>query len=110
MTDQNTIPSHRPADNTVLGILAYLGPLVIISYVAGKDNPFVKFHIKQGLVLLIIQVIIWFLGSWLWRLGTLLNLVNLAVFVLAIVGIVNVVKAKEDKLPIVGEWAKYFNF
>lgn len=96
--------------NTLMGVLAYLGPLVIISYLVAKDNPFVKFHIKQGLVLICIQVIVWILSPMSWGLWSLLRLVNLAVLVLTILGIVNVVQKKEKELPLVGSFASYFKF
>jgi hypothetical protein len=43
-------------DNKLMGILAYIGPLIIVSYLVAKDDPFVKFHIKQGLVLFVIEI------------------------------------------------------
>jgi len=97
------------SQNTVMGVLAYLGPLVIISYLTSKDDPFVKFHIKQGLVLFAIEVIVWFLGMLFWPLWLLLNFINLATLVLSVIGIVNVAKKQEAKLPLVGSYAKYFN-
>lgn len=93
---------------TLMGVLAYIGPLVIISYIFAKDNPFVKFHIKQGLVLFVIEIIAWFLGMILWVLWPLVNIVNLVALVLAIIGIVNVAKGREKTLPLVGSLAKHF--
>ncbi len=97
--------------NTLMGVLAYLGPLVIVSYLVAKDDPFVKFHIKQGLVLLVIQVVLWVLMPMMvWGLWSLMRLINLAVAVLAIIGIINVVQKKEKELPLVGSFASYFKF
>ena len=93
-----------------MGILSYIGPLVIISYLVAKNNPFVKFHIKQGLVLLVIEIAVWLLGTIMWSLWPILNLVNLATLVLAILGIVNVVHQKEKELPLVGKYASHFKF
>jgi len=45
---QNKNESTGVESNVLMGILSYLGPLVIISYLTSKDNPFVKFHIKQA--------------------------------------------------------------
>jgi len=92
-----------------MGVLAYVGPLVIISYLVAKDDRFVKFHVKQGLVLLIIEVAVWFLGMVFWPLWIFLNLVNLATFVLAIVGIINAISGKEKNLPLVGSYARHLN-
>lgn len=103
-TPQNSA-SH---DNKLLGILAYLGPLVIISYITKKDDPFVKFHIKQGLVLFVIEIVVWFLGSMFWSFWMFLNIVNFTTLVLAIIGIVNVIHGQEKELPVVGRYSSLF--
>jgi uncharacterized membrane protein len=100
--------ANKAAKNTTMAILAYIGPLVIVSYVVAKDDPFVKFHIKQGLVLFVIEIIVQILGSIMWQLWPLLQLVNLAVLVLAIIGIVHASQGKEMKLPLVGDFSSYF--
>ena len=110
-SNQNMNSSAPKADvppKTIMGILAYLGPLVIVSYLTSKDDPFVKFHIKQGLVLLVIEVMVWFLGMIIWPLVMILWIVNLATLILSIVGIINVTQGKEKNLPLVGSYSKYF--
>lgn len=94
----------------VMGILAYLGILVIVPYLIAKDSPFVKFHIKQGLVLLSIEVIVWLATMFFWPLVLITWIVKLAVLVLIIIGIINVVGGQEKKLPLVGNFARYFKF
>lgn len=108
MEDLNqTSQSKQVSQNTLMAILAYIGPLVIVSYLTSKDDPFVKFHIKQGLVLFAIEVIIWLLGMMFYPLWMLLNLVNLATLILSIVGIINVTQGKEKKLPLIGDYDRY---
>ncbi len=95
--------------NTLMAVLAYIGPLVIVSYVTAKDDPFVKFHIKQGLVLFVIEVATWFLiGSMMYQLWMLVNIINLGTLVLSIIGIVNAVQGQEKDLPLVGQFSKHF--
>lgn len=106
MENQN----NSMAKNNVMAILAYIGPMVIVSYLVAKDDVFTKFHIKQGLVLLVIEVASWFLGMVFWPLIFILNVINLIVLILAIIGIVNAAKNKEKQLPLVGDYAKYFTF
>lgn len=101
---------QKPQVNMLMGILSYLGILVIVPLIAAKDDPFVKFHVKQGLVLAVIEVAVWVLGSVLWQLWTLWQLVNLAAVVFSIIGIINVAQAKQKELPLVGSFAKYFTF
>ena len=104
-----TPPSSHP--NTGMAMIAYLGILVIIPLLTeAKNDPFVKFHIKQGLVLLIcfifasflsvIPVIGWLFGSVLW----------LACLVLVVVGMMNASASKEVELPVIGQFAKNFHF
>ena len=95
-------------NNKLMAILAYIGPLVIVSYLVAKDDPFVKFHIKQGLVLLVIHVIVWVLMMNMYGFWSIIRLVNLATLILAIIGIINVTKNEEKELPIVGSLAKNF--
>lgn len=106
---QNNQPAQNPANNrTLMGILAYLGPLVIVALILGKHDPFVKFHVKQGLVVLCLEAIVWILSSIMWPLWMLLSLINLAAIILSVVGIVNVVQGKEKELPLVGSLARHF--
>lgn len=98
------------SNRTLMGIFAYCGPLLIISYVSAKDDAFIKFHIKQGLVLLSIEVGVWILGMIIWALMPLLTLIDLAALVFAIIGIMNVLNGKEEPLPFVGAYSRYFNF
>ncbi len=94
-----------------MAILAYLGPLVIIPFLTAKEQPFVKFHIKQGLVLFGIEIIVWIIGGMFMfgLLWPLIQLVNLGVIILTILGIINVVQKKEAELPLVGGFAKSIN-
>jgi uncharacterized membrane protein len=103
-------PNH--GDKMIMGILSYIGPFVLIPFFTKKDDIFVKFHIKQGLVLLSIQVILWILSSsmMMWSLWPLYRLIHLAIIVLSIIGIINVAQGKEKELPIVGGFSKYFKF
>ena len=94
--------------NILMGIWFYIGPLVIVPLLTAKDDPFVKYHIKQGLVLLVIEAAVWVLSWFMWQLWPLYELVNLGTFILSIVGIINVSQGQEKELPLVGEYAKSF--
>ncbi|OGG50442.1 hypothetical protein A3C18_00185 [Candidatus Kaiserbacteria bacterium RIFCSPHIGHO2_02_FULL_54_11b] len=93
----------------LMGILAYLGILIVIPFLMAKDDPFVKFHIKQGLLLVIVEIAVFILGNSMWQMWTLLNLVNLAVLIFAIIGIVNVIQGNQKELPLIGSLAKNFS-
>jgi uncharacterized membrane protein len=95
-----------PQKNTLMAVLSYIGILVIVPLLTAKDDPFVKFHIKQGLVLLICFVIggfvFWvpFVGWILW----------LGCFIMMILGITNASSGKEQELPLIGSFAHNFHF
>lgn len=109
-------PAHEDSgakaagNRTIMGILAYLGVLVIVPFLMAKDDPFVKFHIKQGLVLLVGWAILWVAGMFMYMLWPLIQVVNLGILVLAIIGIVNVVQGHKKELPLVGQFAENFKF
>lgn len=100
---------HVEQKNTLMGVLCYLGPLVIVPFIMAKDDHFVKFHIKQGLVLLVISLIVWALSMTFWQFYAFYQIINLGVLVLVILGIINVVQGKTAELPLVGQFARHFN-
>lgn len=115
-TNTQTPPSQppapqTPADNKVMAILAYIGILVVVPFLTeAKNDPFVKFHIKQGLVLLIGEVAAMFIAVFPLFGPLLSSLVYLASLVLSVLGIINVINHETKELPIVGQWAKMFRF
>lgn len=89
-----------------MSVLAYLGILVLIPLLAEKNNRFVRFHVNQGLVLCIAGIIVSVAGSILSYIpvigGIARLLLSLAVFVLFIIGLVNVFQGKAKELPLIG--------
>ncbi len=102
-------------NNKVMGVLAYLGLLVLVPIFAAKNSKFARFHANQGLVLLIVEAIVLtvvgivfgilgnirFIG-WIFR---LINwLINCVVIVPNILGIVNAARGRAKELPIIGSF------
>jgi uncharacterized membrane protein len=94
-----------------MAIIAYLGILVLIPLLTdAKNDPFVKFHTKQGLLVLIglvlssiivvVPVLGWAIGSLIW----------IASIILMIIGIMNAANGKQEELPLVGHLARNFHF
>lgn len=95
------------SDNSlIMGILSYLGILIIIPFLVSRTNPFVKFHLKQGFVLVCIEIILSVTMQMFRVLFPVFWVLELFVLFLVIVGVVNVVQKKEKELPIVGVYAK----
>lgn len=94
------------SNNTLMAALSYFGILVIVPLLTdAKNDPFVKFHIKQGIVLLITYVIFGFI-VWVpiigWALGVVL-------FVLFLMGLINALNGQQKPLPIIGQFADKLN-
>ena len=94
-------------DNKIMGILAYLGILFLVPYLAAKESPFAKFHANQGCVLFIAYLaagIAGFILVFIPYIGWLVSYVlYLGCFVLMILGIINAVKGEMKELPLIGK-------
>lgn len=99
--------SKKP--NTVMAIVAYI--LFFIPLLTdSKDDAFVKFHVKQGLVLFLTSIAV-MIFSMVPIIGWLLSLpLNITVFVFWVIGIMNAINGEMKELPIVGKYAKEFSF
>jgi len=101
-------PSGTSQPNTGMAIVAYILFFIPLLTDAKKD-PFVKFHVKQGIVVFALAVILWVIRAvmpwyWVWNLYWLFNLVGLAILVFAIIGIINAANGKQEKLPLIGKF------
>lgn len=99
----------------VMGVLCYLGPLVLIPFLTKKEDPFVGFHVKQGLVVLGIEIVLWILTGYLFMitfglLYPIIKLLELGLLALSIIGIYNVVKGEQKVLPLIGQFSSYLKF
>lgn len=115
-----------PADiekNKGMAILAYLSWLVLIPIFAAKDSKFARYHVNQGLVLAIAEIVWWavqgvvlgivksifviafgysLLGVYS-LIAILFGLLNLLFLAMAIIGIVNVANGRAKELPVIGK-------
>jgi len=106
-----------------LAWLAYLGILFLIPLLAHKDNPFSKYHARQGMVLFFLEValgIVWgILGAIAVAIAlatysvvcgglvlALMGILWLLVAVVAIIGIVQAATGKFWRMPLLGNLAE----
>ena len=77
-----------------------------------KKNNYVKFHVKQGLALLILSVVVQVVGSLIPIIGwfIILPVGNVIVLVLFIIGLINAVNGKKKELPLIGSFSNIFKF
>ncbi len=130
--------NFQPSDNSkIYKVLSYIGILWLIGMFAApeKDNPSVRFHVGQGIMLTIVEVALGIVYGILYGIlmaifaqtatvygitytyaisgigSLLIGLVALVVWAasiaLAIMGIMNAVNGKEKPLPIIGKFAFY---
>ncbi|MGF0034642.1 zinc-ribbon domain-containing protein, partial [Bariatricus sp. SGI.154] len=102
--------------NKAMGVLSYLGILVLIPILAGdKKSQYVKFHANQGLVLFIVSAVVDLLdGDWVWGLHSWINfggsmfswvfdILSFVCFILMVMGIVSACKGEKKELPMIGK-------
>jgi len=97
--------------NIGMGILCYLGILLLIPLLTdAKNESFVKFHLKQGIVLLIAGVAIGIISS-VPVIGWIVGFVGgIVLFVVWLMGIIAVASGEEKELPIIGKYGSNFKF
>jgi len=74
-----------------------------------RRDPFVKYHVRQGLVLFI-SVFILCVLSWIPVIGSIIFLLgSIVIFVLWLIGILNATTSKKKPLPLIGKLGDKFN-
>jgi uncharacterized membrane protein len=91
---------------SVIAYIIFFIPLLT----EAKNDPLVKFHVKQGLILLITSVVLNTIVHFLPLSELFGALVGLFIFILWIIGILNALGEKEKELPLIGQFGKQFNF
>lgn len=117
----------------ILGAIAYIGPLFIVSYLMAENSKFIKFHASQGLVFFLAALVVRYgLGALMMAVfipsavisgstgpgmmygsvgivGFIMMLISLAILVVGIVAIVKAAQGEEWEMPVLGPWAKKMN-
>ena len=96
--------------NKSMGILSYLWILVLVPIFTAKESKFAMFHAEQGITLAIAATIIMVLAIIFGLIpvvgfvfGIIFWLIDLAILVLAIIGIVNAANGQAKELPLIGK-------
>lgn len=109
---QSAQTEHKESDyivneRTIMASLSYVGPLVLIPFLTKKEDSFIMFHVKQGLVIFGLEIVIMLLTMMSFGLLVPITMfVNIGLFILSIVGILNALKRKEESVPLTGAWAE----
>ena len=113
MSDYNN-PITPVTDNgkttAIVSYITFIGWLVAyFALYPNNKTQLASFHLRQSLLLNIVGAIIGLITRliWLgWAFSTVLWLVSLGLFVLAIIGIINAANNETRPLPLVGEQAQ----
>ncbi|TAL50614.1 hypothetical protein EPN81_02335 [Patescibacteria group bacterium] len=98
--------SQDMQDDRLISAIGYLGILCLLPLLLRKESAFAQHHGKQGLVILLVWLALWFgmiipfLGQIVWALG------SLVLIILVILGMVNALQGKMWELPVLGKYAK----
>ena len=111
--------------NKVMGILAYVGILVLVPIFAARESRFARFHANQGLILLITEAAIGLasavIGAFFGLLGVIpmiglifriirwtvllaCGFIELACVLFIVLGIFNAAVGKAKELPVIGKF------
>ena len=113
--------SFEREDGKAMGILAYIGILVLLPLFLEKNNRFVRFHVNQGLMLFIIEcaysfvciiinTVLRVLFAWsplvvvYVAVRIVLSVLSLVFLAASVMGIINVARGKAKELPIIGKF------
>ncbi len=97
----SSVRSKGGMKSRLMAIMSYLGILCFVPLLRNKDDEFVHFHAKQGLVIWMWSVLAIFaiylpvMGTWLFSFSTL------AVLVLSTIGVISAALNRAWKLPLI---------
>lgn len=101
-------------NNKLMAALAYMGILVLIPLFGAKESRFARYHARQGLILLIAEIVFsvcycilsFVVLSISWRMYFIVRIVGMLSYtflILAVIGISNAVSGRVKKLPVIGD-------
>lgn len=105
---------------SALAVASYFGPLCFAPLLAKEEDEFVRFHMKQGIALLIVEAIVWAVFWFLFQvsgwcslpefvtalISFLQSLAYLCIGFLIYTGVNDALDNRERELPFIGELAK----
>lgn len=91
-------PKPSTSDSNLMAALSYVWIISVVMLVIKKDDEFVKFHAKQGLILFIASFIgvIPVIGWFIWA----------VIVVLMIIGFIKALGGERYKIPVLGDLAE----
>ena len=94
------VKKNSPEDR-MWAAASYLWVISLVALAARKDNDFVRFHASQGALLFVVSLVLMFIPGIGW-------LLNVALGVIAIIGIIKAIQGIRWPLPVGADIAKRF--
>jgi fumarate reductase subunit D len=106
MSQTQTLHVSPGVASKILAGMSYLGILSLVPLVLNRDDNYIRFHARQGVVL------------WMWEVLAIYSLVvpgigraffgisGLVCFILSVIGIASVLLGRAWKMPLIGKWAE----
>ncbi|MBF0127294.1 MAG: hypothetical protein HQM02_08800 [Magnetococcales bacterium] len=103
---ETTLQAPTDFGSKMMAALSYLGILSLVPLLVNKDNVYVRFHARQGIIL------------WIWEVVAIYTLVvpgvgraffsisGILCFAFSVIGLISVVMGRAWKLPLIGNWAQ----
>lgn len=89
-------------DSKLFAALSYLWVLSIVFYVLKKDDAYVQFHAKQGIVLFVLSLF--------WIIPIIGWIVSFVAFIAILIGAVKAYSGEKYRIPMVADLAEKINF
>lgn len=105
MRDTTVLQREVGISSRTLAVMSYLGVLSLVPLVMNRDDSYVQFHARQGVVLWMWEVLAIYtllvpaVGQFFFRFS------SLACLVLSVIGVLSVLLGRAWKFPIIGDWA-----
>lgn len=92
-------------ERRLMAALSYVGVLVFVPLLVSKDDPFVRWHVQQGLVVLAGLVLALVAAAWVAVVG---NVLFLVLMVVDIIALVQALLGRRWRIPGIGQLAEKF--
>lgn len=105
MRDTTVLQREVGISSRTLAVMSYLGVLSLVPLVMNRNDSYVQFHARQGVVLWMWEVLAIYtllvpaVGQFFFRFS------SLACLVLSVIGVLSVLLGRAWKFPIIGDWA-----
>ena len=93
-------------ESRLYAALSYLFILVLVPLFMKRDDAFVMYHAKQGLVVMVGYVLAMIAVNWVSIIG---NLLWLVLMIVSVVGVIQAAQGKRWRIPVISDIADKFS-